>query len=154
MIAVLSATLASCAASNTTTDPTDPFEPDDRPATSAAFDSARQRWNAVGITSYQYQYRRICFCAPPATARVRVTVRGDRVVEVVLVESGQSVDPDGYPTIDEIFGQIGEALSNDADIVEVSYDSALAYPVDVYLDPSTGLADEEQRLEIRAFQRQ
>lgn len=157
LAAVLSLGFVGCAASNTATDPTDPIDPtapDDRPATRAAFDSARQRWDALGISDYQYQYRRLCFCAPPATAAARVTVRGDRVVEVVLVESGQAVDPAGYPTIDGVFAQIGEALANDADIVRVDYDPALAYPVDVYLDPNTGVADEEQRLELRAFQRQ
>jgi Family of unknown function (DUF6174) len=147
-LAALVPAAASLVACGGPTTPIDGPTADDRAATRAAFDSARRRWDAVGIESYRYRYRRLCFCAPPVTEPVRITVRAGSVAEVVFAGSGEpAASLSDYPTIDGIFALIGEALETEAYEVRVEYDPALGYPVSVYVDRNPMIADEEQRIE-------
>lgn len=145
------------ACGGTTGPPTGPSDgggpfADDRPATRAAFQAARQRWIGAGIASYQYSYRRTCFCTPAATAPVRITVRGGRVAAVVLADSGEPVPPTGYPTIDELFLTLQQALDSGAYEIRATYDVARGYPTSLYIDRDPGVADEEMRIDASDLQ--
>ena len=138
---VVALLLSGCGSSVTT-----PTDTDDRTATVAAYQQARGRWAAAGPASYTYRFQRSCFCAPPYTAPVVLTVQDRRVARAVFAETGAPVDAEGYPAVDELFAQIGEAITEDAYLIRVSYDPALGYPTEVYVDRSPQIADEELSL--------
>jgi Family of unknown function (DUF6174) len=139
-LAILGLSLLAC---GTTTQPDSGAFVDDRPATRAALQQARGRWNSLGISDYQYAFQRSCFCAPDFTAPVRIAVRQGQVAEVTSVQSGQPRPIEGYPTVDDLFARLQEALDSGAENVQATYDPALGYPTRFFIDQSTRIADEE-----------
>jgi hypothetical protein len=146
---VLALALTAC---ESPTRPTDAAFGDDRTATRAAFQQARGRWSSVGISDYDYDFRRSCFCAPPFTAPVRITVRSGHVTAVVSSDTGAPLSTQGYPSVDDLFGMLQEALDSNAYAVRVTYDAALGYPTRFYIDRDTRIADEELAVETSALQ--
>jgi Family of unknown function (DUF6174) len=143
--------LGACAES---TSPTSP-DSDDRQATVAAFGQARDVWRRKGPRSYRYVFQQICFCAPPVTDPVVITVQNGLVTRVAKEATGAPVDEadlSRYLSIDGLFQRIQDAIDAHADEIRVSYDPALAYPTDVLLDPSHKIADEEVRYQARDLQ--
>lgn len=124
-----------------------PTEPtlDDRPATRAAFLSARARWTSQRISSYEYSYRRLCFCVN--TEPVRITVRAGVVSVVASATTGAPLSLAGYPTVDDLFAQLQQALDQDAHEIQATYDPVLGYPLTFYIDLNARSIDEEQRIE-------
>ena len=144
LVACLGLALAAC---HSPTPPADGPTADDRAATRAALRQARGRWSSLGISDYSYAFRRSCFCAPPFTSPVRITVRDGRVAEVVLAETGQAASPEGYPTVDDLFGILQEAVDSSAYDIRATYDPARGYPTSFYIDRSPAIADEELGVE-------
>jgi hypothetical protein len=134
--------LGACAESQSPTSP----DRDDRTATVAAFSQARDVWRRTAPRSYRYVFQQICFCAPPVTDPVVITVQDGLVTRVAKEATGAPVDEadlSRYPSIDGLFQRIQDAIDAHADEIGVSYDPALAYPRDAFLDPSHNIADEE-----------
>ncbi len=148
LLAVLCASSLGCGSA---TAPDDDFA-DDRRSTLAAFRSARQKWAGARLLDYRYTYRKLCFCAPPVRAPVRIRVRGGRVVEVSLVETGTAVPIQGYPSVDALFDLIQAALDGRAAEIRAQYDGRWGYPTDLYIDRDRGIADEELRIEASALE--
>jgi hypothetical protein len=141
--ALIGLSLAACDSATTPVDP----DSDDRPATIAAFEQARGRWSSLGLSDYDYVFSRSCFCAPDFREPVRITVRGGQVAAVTSVATGQPRPTEGYPTVDDLFATLQEALDGDAALVRVTYDPALAYPTSFYIDRDFHIADEEYAVE-------
>lgn len=117
---------------------------DDRQQTVAQLKAAWQLWQAGGLASYRYTYRRSCFCIPRGP--VVVTVRANRLDSVVDAETGQPVPSDSlylYGTIESLFAQLSSAVMQDAWFIQASYDERLGYPREAYVDASAQTADEE-----------
>jgi hypothetical protein len=112
---------------------------------------ARAAWEAAAIEDYDLTMRRLCFCWTPID--VTVVVRGGERVSV-LYESEGTLAPvpaeitEYYPTVDELFERIDRALREDADEVRVSYHPGFGYPVDLWIDQSRAIADEEEGFEV------
>jgi Family of unknown function (DUF6174) len=143
---ILGAALGGPACSSST-GPTPAATADDRVATRAAFQQALSRWTSLRISSYEYAFKRTCFCAPPYTDPVRIRVAGGQVVEVVSSRTGQRLPPQDYPGIDGLFGMLRAALDANAYAVRASYDPGLGYPTSFYIDQDTRIADEELAVE-------
>jgi hypothetical protein len=143
ILAALLGLILSACGSSSPTGPTDGSSFDDRPATRAAFEQARGRWTSLGISDYEYAFARSCFCAPDHRAPVRIVVRGDRVAEVVTAETGQPRSSEGYPSVDDLFAMLQEALVSGAANIQAEYDPGLGYPTRFYIDRDFGIADEE-----------
>lgn len=150
LIAILGLSLLAC---GTSTDPDGVGFVDDRPATLAALQQARGRWSSLGISDYQYAFQRSCFCAPDFRAPVRIGVRQGEVAEVTSVETGQPRPVEGYPSVDDLFARLQEALDSGAENVEVTYDPGLGYPTRFFIDQSTRIADEEFWVETSGLTR-
>lgn len=106
----------------------------------------QEKWRAQGIASYTYDYRLNCFCGGPGIQPVRIEVREGEVVEVTLQETGEPVDPstvDDFPTVEDLFGMIRNALEREPFRAEAAYDPLLGYPRDVFIDFEEWVADEE-----------
>ena len=120
------------------TAPSDPLERERE-----RLQQARGQWRSQGIADYRFDFRRICFCAPPFTDPVRVTVRRGAIVAVERVSDAAPQDPAFYYTIEGLFSVLEEAIDQDANQLTASYDSALGYPTSAYIDPDAMIADEE-----------
>jgi hypothetical protein len=110
-----------------------------------ALADARARWDSVGVSEYQLQVGKICFCAPEVTAPVVVTVRGDEVVDVRYAEGrpeGAPDVPEDAPTVETLFDAVERAI-DEADELQVEYDPELGYPTRIGIDFDTDVVDEE-----------
>lgn len=112
----------------------------------------RERWRAQRIQDYQVQFRLVCFCGTEVTEPVTLEVRRGTLVSVTRVADGRAVDSSQwrgrYYTVDELFALIAEARQGGAHEVRVAYDGTLGHPVDVYLDPNRGVADDERHFQV------
>lgn len=121
-----------------TTGPDDPLEGErERLA------QARGQWQSQGLSDYRFTFRRICFCAPPVTDPVVVSVRRGAIVAVERVADGAPQDPAFYYTIEGIFELLEDAIDQGAHQVRVEYDPARGYPTSAYIDRNFQIADEE-----------
>jgi hypothetical protein len=115
----------------------------------ARLEDARATWRARGPAGYTYVFRRICFCAPAATNPVVIQVRQRSVVSVRYEDTGAAVDPSLlplYPTVEGLFEIVEEAIDQEAEVVEATYDPTLGYPTSITLDGSSMIADDEATL--------
>lgn len=113
-----------------------------------------KKWKKRSFDSYQYTFQRTCFCLRDLTREVRVTVRNDQIVEIRFTDTGDLVDPSLYQffyTMREIFKEIRQQLAQDPEHAEIEYDSQWKIPTYVFIDQSSGLADEEIQFVIKDF---
>lgn len=116
---------------------------------------ARARWEARGPDAYTTIVRRRCFCGHEALGPVRVTVTAVGVSRMDEV-TGEPVTGERagwFPTVEQAFGLIEEAIREDAHRLDVRYDPATGAPLDVYVDRSAHVVDEEIRYELTAPER-
>ena len=111
---------------------------------------ARARWEAVGPAHYRTMVTRRCFCAPGSLGPVLVTVGPDGATRVHPETGTPVADAEArwFPTVQEAFGLIEEALEEDAHRVDVRYDPASGAPLDIYIDRRERVVDEEMRYEL------
>ena len=115
--------------------------------------AARARWTANGGGDYDLTARALCFC-PYGGQPVRVVVRGGRVVEALVVATGQPVPSSVAPIyrpIDQLFDVIEDAVQRRAHRIEATYDAHYGYPTHFLIDYVENAADEEFGYEIEAF---
>ncbi|HYE96219.1 MAG TPA: DUF6174 domain-containing protein [Rubricoccaceae bacterium] len=104
---------------------------------------ARARWERAGLDDYTFTLQRNCFCPEEYRGPFEVQVENDRIVRVT--REGQPADQHvaQVPTIEELFGLLEGAYAGSAERVVATYDAALGYPVEFFIDESTQIADEE-----------
>jgi hypothetical protein len=116
------------------------------PVRSADLERARQRWSAARPAEYAYTLRRSCFCGPEVTRPVQITVRNGTVVELRYADTGVLVDPRWaplFPSIDGLFAIIDDAIARRAERLDLEFEATLGYPLEIDIDYSTRIADEE-----------
>lgn len=110
-------------------------------------------WQSQNLTSYDFTLTRQCFCPEEWRGPVNVSVRNGTVTSVTYTSSGQTAEPDRFgdvDTINELFDVIRDAyegrntFNEKAETVNVTYHPELGYPLTIYIDVSTMIADEEQ----------
>jgi len=107
-------------------------------------DEARARWEAVGSTSYDYDFTLSCFCAPEITRPARVQVRGGTVVAVFDKETNEPRTPlSSWYTIPSLFDRIQGWIDLPANTLEASYDDVTGLPTSVSVDPIRNAVDDE-----------
>lgn len=107
---------------------------------------ARARWEAAALADYDLEMTRLCFCA--FVGDVRVEVRGGVRTAVVVVgeEAVQPLDSGlepYYPTVEGLFEIVEQALADEVAELRVTYHPALGYPVELWVDTSLAVSDEE-----------
>jgi len=115
----------------------------------AELERARARWAAVGPSSYTYGLERICFCPPVGPARI--TVEAGEVVSVEWLEPSpewSQPQAEWYPSVDGLFQLIDAALAQRAHSVQVTYDPTNGVPLELYIDYSEQIADEELGMRV------
>jgi hypothetical protein len=110
-----------------------------------------RRWQAQGITDYQFNFQWLCFCVEDYRKPVVITVRNSVITEVRYLANNEAVDAanfNRYRTIDQLYGLIKEAGQQNADRIDISYDANLNYPLTGYIDYSYRLMDEEIQFKV------
>ena len=119
-----------------------------------AWDAARARWDAAGVSSYAYTYQKVCECHREQPSDTIVTVEQGRIVDVrydrdeYLAEV--PVPPERYAwfrTVDDLFALVAGALERAA-VVRVSYEPRLGYPTRIFVDYERDLVGEEVELRV------
>jgi hypothetical protein len=119
-------------------------QPSARSADQLELTRNRQRWTSAAIHSYEFDYQRICFCAPESTQPVRITVRQDAVVAVVRRSDGLPVgSPAGWPRVEDLFDDIQSRLDQKVARLTVDYDPTYGYPRSIMVDVEAMAVDDE-----------
>ena len=115
----------------------------------------RQRWASAGVHDYEFDFRRLCFCAPEATEQVHIVVRNDAIVSVLRARDGQpaSTTYAVWPRVDELFVDVQQRLDQHAERIDVVYDPTLGYPRSIVADVALMAADDEYSLTAENLRR-
>jgi hypothetical protein len=108
----------------------------------------RQRWASAGVHDYEFDFRRLCFCAPEATEQVHIVVRQDAIVSVVRTRDGQTASTTYavWPRVDDLFADVEQRLEQHAERIDVQYDPTFGYPRSIVADIALMAADDEYSL--------
>lgn len=133
--ALIATLLAACSACS----PTAPEE-------AAELSVSMAKWEGVRPVAYELVLERTsCECLPEWLVPVRVTVQDQQVTEVVNAQTGEPIVIEIYHamSVDELFDVIVDAIEREADILEVTYDRQLGYPMSISIDYDRNVADDE-----------
>ena len=117
-------------------------------------------WKSQNITSYDFTLTRSCFCPEDWRGPVNIQVRNGTVTSTKYVSNGQTATSEKFgdvDTIEELFAVIRDAyegkntFDQKAETVEVTYHPQMGYPLTIFIDVSTQIADEEQGYTIENF---
>lgn len=111
----------------------------------------RAIWEAQQLDSYVFETRRVCFCAFVGWLEVSVS---DGTVDQINALGEEDVPAWAiaeYPTVDELFDILEEAVAQDAAQIEVTWHESMGYPESFYIDYSKNVADEELGHDIRSL---
>ena len=121
------------------------------PADDHGLTAARERWVKQGLTAYSFVSMRGCDCPPEVYRPIQVGVASGQITSAVYVDDQTAVAANFRSllrTIDGVFDDIQAAIDRDAAQITVSYDPALGYPTQLFVDYSKQAADEELALQI------
>lgn len=124
--------------------PTDPDGPPtlDREAALAELDAAEARWEAAGIRRYRLVERPVCFCV--AATHTLLVEDGVAVEVTTETDAPDQQGPFGTAlTVEELFTRLRADLEAGAAAVRVAYDPETGAPLEVFVDVSELMADEE-----------
>ncbi len=105
-----------------------------------------RKWEKRGPPSYSYDYQAICFCIDSVLRPVRISVTDKAVSRVVFRDTQEVVAAEGlddYPTVEDLFEVIRDAIARNAHSIEVRYDALFGYPTEASIDYQQNVADEE-----------
>ena len=103
------------------------------------------RWEAYAIEDYSLLQSRTCFCVDGGK-QVLVTVRSGNISSVVDPADGSILAADrrgAFMTIPGLFALVKSIDTTKVASLQVSYDPRYGYPLRVFVDPSSQIADEE-----------
>ena len=113
---------------------------------------ARDRWFATNAYEYEVTIDRRCECQ--YTGAIRMLVRAGTPVAAVDRYSWTQVPLSVlryYPSVEELFDLIDDAIFGRSADVDVSYDHSFGYPRVTYIDYDRFYTDDDITFEIREF---
>lgn len=120
----------------------------------AALDAALRQWRSAGLASYEYGYHKFCECHRESPPETLVRIAAGKVVDVRHRPAGSQVEVPGrnfeeYWTVDELFELVRSAEQRGAE-VRASYDAALGFPREIYIDYDRDFIGDELDLRLTA----
>jgi len=119
-----------------------------------ALAQARERWARTAPAAYQITVSRGCYCLLDATRPVIVVVRDGQVESRRYEDTGVAVVAElagYYPTVEGMFDLIEAAIARGAVQVEASFDATRGFPIEIALDESATMVDDDLRVSTRDF---
>ena len=107
------------------------------------------RFERYAPLSYPYSVRVACNCPRDVTRPVAVWVDRGSVEYLFYEDDGRSVPfsySDSFPSVEQLFDAIQDAIDRRADYIGVDYDPTYGFPTSVYIDYDRRVADEELSL--------
>ena len=111
----------------------------------------RAIWEAQQLDQYVFETRRVCFCGFIGWLEVSVSNGSVQSVTALEAEDVPEWATADYPTVDELFDLLEEAVAQDAAQIEVTWHESMGYPESFYIDYSKNIADEELGHDIRSL---
>jgi hypothetical protein len=119
----------------------------------------QQRWQGTNVSHYRFDLSIGCFCAFRSQMPLKVEVVDGQIVSMVDVNGAIVLDTDPnyaffmeYATVEGLFAAVQKAVDENADTITATYDSTYGFPVDVQIDYSQQMADEELYLNAANFE--
>jgi len=106
---------------------------------------AKTKWQQQANRHYIYTLQRSCFCPPESRKPMRIRVKENSIVQVLLVPENitKPVSYRGALSVDSLFNLIQNAINNNAASIKVRYDTQYGYPTSITIDQDVRIADEE-----------
>ncbi|TPW16663.1 MAG: hypothetical protein FD129_674 [bacterium] len=98
-------------------------------------------WYSRAIVDYQIVQQRFCFCDPRSLDPIQVEIRDGEVVRAAAVEGGVPVPSSHGMTVEDLFGRIEQAIENDYEYLETTYDPGFGFPMEISMNPGGGIQD-------------
>jgi hypothetical protein len=114
------------------------------------YERSRDRWYSRNVFEYEVTVDRRCECL--YTGPIRMLVRDGIPVSAVDRYSGFAVPASVlryYPSVEELFDLIDDAIYGRSHDVDVSYDHSYGYPRVTYIDYEQFYTDDDIRFELR-----
>lgn len=105
-------------------------DPPDYAVLQDALDTARAKWKAAHVFSYDMTIRRQCFCLVESLGPFTQSVVRDKVIGVVP----DNQFSDNLPTVIGLFDLIQKAINDKVAALTAEYDASLGYPTTVFID--------------------
>jgi hypothetical protein len=107
-------------------------------------------WNEQAISNYSFV---ISKSTSSDDWKASIRVRDGIPTSTSLTEhdGGLNLDMYYYNTLQKLFQYIHDAIKDWADVIEVTYNPNLGYPMDVYINPSLTAPDDEYSFSISDF---
>ena len=124
------------------------------PTPGGELETAHALWEDQGIDSYRYDLQVGCFCIRELTRPVTIEVRDGEVAAITYVDDGTAADAilfENFSTMARVFDVLAQNKAQDPVVFDVTYDASLGIPLDVAIDISEMMADEELWLTVSNF---
>ncbi len=123
----------------------------------------RNEWKTRGLSSYQYELHRTCFCVNwlyPAL----IEVRDDTVSAVLDPKTGNPLRsphtgdlaietaPNAYLTVDGLFDIVERAIEEEYHRLNVEYNDYLGFPHDIDLEVGKDVTDDRETYVVEEFE--
>jgi len=108
--------------------------------------SNREKWMAHGISNYEIEMQKICYCVPEVVRMMVFEVKDDKVDTVRYADTGDDVDPQHYGdfnTIEGMFSFVEQALEKNPADLSIAYDEKYGYIKELSVDFKENIADDE-----------
>jgi hypothetical protein len=108
--------------------------------------SNREKWMGHGISGYEIEMQKICYCVPEVVRMMVFEVEDDKVETVRYADTGDDVDPQYYGnfnTIEGMFTFVGQALEKNPADLRITYDKEYGYIKELSVDFKENIADDE-----------
>ncbi len=108
--------------------------------------SNREKWMAHGISNYEIEMQKICYCVPEVVRMMVFEVEEDKVQTVRYADTGEDVDPQHYGnfnTIEGMFSFVEQALEKNPADLSIAYDEKYGYIKELSVDFKENIADDE-----------
>jgi hypothetical protein len=106
----------------------------------------REKWMSHGISNYEIEMQKICYCVPEVVRMMVFEVEDDKVETVRYADTGDDVDPQHYGnfnTIEGMFTFVEQALEKNPADLSIAYDEKYGYIKELSVDFKENLADDE-----------
>ena len=121
----------------------------------ANLENGEATWSALSLRDYDLTIHKACECPPPAGTPVRVNVRDGEIIAAQIAEgpaADKPVDLRDMPgTVPSLFATVREAIEDDPDTLDVTYDSDYGFPRKIYIDRRKAYKDDEISYTVISF---